>query len=205
MSRKTKQVINHPATYMPRGASAQLGEELEGQDVKIDPGTKSPLGIYLRLNGISATSFARAMGVAYRTVDQWVNGSVELSLAAAYEIERLTKGIVCMEMWLALPKVKAQLATWRSYQPEELAESRPAEANMAGGLAHPALESRQASRNERKAAGKAIIFKPRRRGNGASARKRKAALAVGEGRVKGQSGGGPDRFHALMAEIEGEG
>src|SRR6476659_7230127 len=89
---------------------------------------KSPLGIYLRKTSkISITAFARALGVPVKTAQDWSYGVSLPTLPAAWEIERLTKGAVPMEAWLALPKAKEMLARWREHQSEEMLRLKPTE------------------------------------------------------------------------------
>lgn len=76
----------------------------------------SPLGIYLKQAGLTVSAFAKAGGWAIATVQQWATGENVPNLPAAFELERVTKGVIPMESWLALPQAKAMFARWRASQ-----------------------------------------------------------------------------------------
>ncbi len=112
-ARKAKLEVKAPR-HMPRPTEEEVGEpsaELSAQHL-------SPLGIYLKnVAKVSIGAFSRAMGVHEKTVSEWATGKGMPLLPAAYEIERLTKGVVPMEAWLGLPQAKAMLAKMRATQP----------------------------------------------------------------------------------------
>lgn len=117
---------------MPRPAASEVGEP-EGD---LDSAHLSPLGIYLKnVAKISLGAFSRAIGVSQKTVSEWATGKGMPQLVAAYEIERLTKGVVPMESWLGLPQAKSLMAELRSKQPEGLAKQKSY--IPAGGFAAP--------------------------------------------------------------------
>jgi len=102
-------------------------EEHEDEEIFRDSrgiGFISPLGIYLKQNKVSLGCFARAIGMPHKTVAQYARGVVVPVLAAAFEIERLTKGAVPMETWLALSLCRSQLHRWRERQPESSASDK---------------------------------------------------------------------------------
>ncbi len=99
-------------------------------------GHVTPLGLYLRQNSISLGAFSRAIGMPHKTVQAYALQGACPHLAAAAEIERLTKGAVPMEAWLGLPVCKTHVLRWRSKQPESSASAR---SNVdAGGFAQGA-------------------------------------------------------------------
>lgn len=102
---------------------------------EIDPNTKSPLGLYLKLNGLSLNGFCRAMGCDYRSVQAWANGSQEPSIPYALEIERITKGVVAIETWAGLPSVTEKIAQIRAKQEDGVQRIR--NENEPGGFAQP--------------------------------------------------------------------
>jgi len=97
----------------------------------------SPLAAYLKVSGVSTTALSKVLGVEYKTFMAWRDGKVVPSIAAAFEIERLSKGAVPMESWLALPKARTELLKYRENQPEEL--KRMPNRNAPGGFAHPEM------------------------------------------------------------------
>lgn len=104
----------------PRPAPEDVAEDMPSTDDEVNKDTRSPLGIYLRINGISTATFAKAMGAPWRSVQQWAKGAVVPHLAYCYEIERITKGVVPMEAWLGIPTCKEYIAKIRAYQPESI-------------------------------------------------------------------------------------
>lgn len=113
---------------MPRPTDEELGE------APTEGGTyKTPLALYLEMNGISQNAFARASGFSFQSVMDWVRGARMPTLAAAYEIERISKGVVPMEAWLASPSNKSMLSRIRGRQPEEIRYRKPV--LKAGGFA----------------------------------------------------------------------
>ncbi len=134
MSKRTKSV-SRPGESEQRSrnryakAPAPIAEEdlvpRTGAEVSLGNDSKTPLGVYLKMNGLSQSAFARAMGVPMRTLVQWAIGKNLPSIPAAYEIERLTKGAVPMESWLSLPACKLLIARWRSFQPEKVRRMKP--------------------------------------------------------------------------------
>ncbi len=87
---------------------------------EVTPEVDSPLGLYLKLNGVTEAAFARAMGGVHTSVKTWADGSSVPSLVAAYEIERVTKGAVPMEAWLGMARAKEGLKSFRLKQPAEV-------------------------------------------------------------------------------------
>jgi hypothetical protein len=116
---------------MPRPRPEEVGEPLSAPA----EGFKSPLGIYLKMNGLSLTSFVRAIGVEYRTAMEWTRGESLPTLPAAFEIEKITKGAVPMEAWLGLPQAKTFLARMRAKQTPDV--QRHVSVNPPGGFASP--------------------------------------------------------------------
>lgn len=108
---------------------------------------KTVLAQYLNVSHVSKRSMARALGVGVATCDNWIQGTVQPSIAAAYEIERITKGCVPIEAWLACPSAKRTLAEMRRKQPDALREKAP-EHEVGGGFAKPT--SLQDSKLDRK-------------------------------------------------------
>lgn len=93
------------------------------------------MGVYLESNKISVSSFARALGCDTKTASSWAKGESIPSLAAAYEIERVCKGVVPMESWLALPGARKFLADVRAKQEEGVRQFKQEVGNAAGGFA----------------------------------------------------------------------
>lgn len=118
---------------MPRPSEKEIGKppELEPKSA----GFLSPLGIYLKANKISKTAFSRALGIAHKTTLELCSGKTMPSLVMAFEIERVTKGVVPAEVWLGLPEAKAKLAKMRQKQPEGV-RNQP-RVLEAGGFASP--------------------------------------------------------------------
>lgn len=125
------------APLMPRPKP----KELPKLDPRMESGARSPLGIYLGSNGITNGALARALGMPVRAVQDWAFGASVPSLTAAYEIERVTKGVVPMEAWLGMPQAKKLLATWRAHQTKEVREIPSA--LDGGGFARPLNKARR--------------------------------------------------------------
>ena len=137
-------------TKAPHKLPVPLPESVVPRNPKLPDGSASPLGVYLKLNTLSTAAFSRAMGCPLRTIQQWVSGQSLPSLPAAYEIERMTKGVVPMEAWLAHPGAKSMIAEWRSYQPEGLRGTVNTldAGGFAGGGPKLRREARAAAREE---------------------------------------------------------
>ena len=80
----------------------------------------SPLGVYMKACGISTELFARGVGLSPRGVDLIATGRSLPTLPVAYEIERVTKGVVAIESWFGLPQAKEILLAMRQKQPEAI-------------------------------------------------------------------------------------
>ena len=100
-----------------------------------DPRSFSPLGVYLRMNNISDTAMARAVGTNFNTIVLLATGKQSPSLALAYEMERITKGCIPMEAWLAVPRAKKRMAELRGKQPTAVREIKSVV--PPGGYARP--------------------------------------------------------------------
>ena len=87
------------------------------RSLRVEGPSPSPLHAYLKANSLSLRSFTRAMGVDPHHVQRWYDGIACPSLPAALEIERITKGVIAAEMWMALPCAKRVLTRFRSRQP----------------------------------------------------------------------------------------
>lgn len=143
MARGRKRKILEPATpNIPvESTDDDVEKVLNNQDrfektQRMLENTNTPLAAYLRANGVPITAFARAMGVPFRSVYQWLQGLNCPTLASAWMIEWVTKGVVPMECWLAHPAIRAQLADWKSKQPEDM-QKLPSVQTEAGGFAQP--------------------------------------------------------------------
>jgi len=95
----------------------------------------SPLGIYLTTNKISLSSFSRALGSDIKSVTGWARGETVPTLACAWEIERVSKGVVPMESWLALPAARSFLAVMHSRQSDEIRKLKQEVGGSGGGFA----------------------------------------------------------------------
>lgn len=115
-----------------------------------DKRTLSPLGMYFKLNNISTTAFAKGIGLAHKTVLELRDGKTVPLLEVAYEIERVTKGVVPMEAWLGTAKSKAKLAAIRAKQPEAIKHMKPV--REPGGFAQPTKVKRKTAKLEHEAA-----------------------------------------------------
>lgn len=126
-------VLNYtPPRMMPRQRARDIGD----MPTDTEPGgVETALASYLKSSKISNGAFSRAIGVSEQAVAGWRLGEDVPSLAVAYEIERITKGVVPMESWLALPSAKARLAEMRRKQPVMVQKIKP---GPAGGFAAPA-------------------------------------------------------------------
>lgn len=102
--------------HAPRQSPEPANLEPPGEDT-ITAKFETPLSIYLRVGGISQSAFARAMGVGQKSVADWSQGSAFPSLTAAYEMERISKGVIPMEAWMGHPQARSQVARWRTEQP----------------------------------------------------------------------------------------
>lgn len=80
----------------------------------------SPLGVYMKTCGISTELFAKAINLSPRGVDLLATGRSLPTLPVAYEIERITKGVVPLESWFGLPQAKEILQRMRAGQPEAI-------------------------------------------------------------------------------------
>ena len=117
-ARRAKAEVKAPRR-MPRPEEEEIAEAV---DNTLDGQHLSPLGIYLKVVAkVSLGAFARAMGVHQKTISEWATGKGMPLLPAAYEIERLTKGVVPVESWLGLPQAKAMIAKMRAQQPRVVA------------------------------------------------------------------------------------
>lgn len=65
----------------------------------MDATGRDRLGAFLEKAHLSDASFARLLGVESSTVWRWRTGKRQPSIAAAAEIERLTKGHVKLSAW----------------------------------------------------------------------------------------------------------
>jgi transcriptional regulator with XRE-family HTH domain len=130
-------ITPRPPFKMPRPKDVDVPKE----DAKVEH--YSPLAQYLKLNGISLSSFTRALGVDFKTIQELHSGASVPGLATAYEIERLTKGVVPMEAWLIVPKARASLKRFRE-RSELKTERELKDMPRAGGFAAP-MEKRTAN------------------------------------------------------------
>ena len=114
-----------PEVVAPRQELVRKGVEPERVRQLLGDGTgpvpggyESPLRVYLKLNSVSEQSFARALGVVLRTVQLLAKGETLPTLPVAYEIERITKGVVPIEAWLGVDRGLKMLGELREKQPE---------------------------------------------------------------------------------------
>jgi hypothetical protein len=96
---------------------------------------RSPLGMYIKMNHLSLNSFARALGADFRSVQQWAYGEQEPTLAYALEIERVTKGVVAVEIWAGVGCVRERIAQIRERQDDGV--RRIQNENEPGGFSAP--------------------------------------------------------------------
>ncbi len=75
----------------------------------------NPLTLWMIGQDLALPDFAALLGVPPQTVRAWTRASKPAlpELPFAYEIERVTRGIVPMEAWLAHPDAIEQVTTMR--------------------------------------------------------------------------------------------
>lgn len=129
--------------HMPRPSEDEVG----GPSGEQDPMHLSPLGIYMKGNGISKTAFSKAMGIAHKTTLELCSGKTMPGLVMAWEIERVTKGVVPMEAWLAMPQAKKMIASMREKQPDDVKRIQPK--LDAGGFASPQEKSKTGPKSKK--------------------------------------------------------
>jgi hypothetical protein len=103
---------------MPRPRADETGYQLP----EISPENPSPVAVYLRLNGISVTAAARALGVKWATMDAWAKGTQVPGIAEILEMTRVFKGAIMPEFWGAMAQVKERIAEMRKKQPKAIGE-----------------------------------------------------------------------------------
>ncbi len=101
---------------------------------ELDPHLKSPLGLYLKQNRLSEVSMARALGLARLAVQKLTRGESLPSLPVAFEIERITKGVVPIEAWLGMPRALEAVRGLRAKQPEGIKEALAPHAPVVGAV-----------------------------------------------------------------------
>lgn len=87
---------------------------------KNDPRRNSPLGVYMLQNKLSERLMCRALGLSLKSVQDLAQGKSLPTLPVAWEIERITKGVVPMESWLGMPRAQALIRNMRAGQPEPI-------------------------------------------------------------------------------------
>lgn len=98
-----------------------MKREAKGDALPREPEKKelrTALGAYMEQTGITVHGFAVALGVSDRDIVKWRSGEHLPALVMAYEIERVTRGVVPLESWLGLPQAVRERDRMRSKQPE---------------------------------------------------------------------------------------
>lgn len=97
---------HHHRRHIEAPRAAEMDLDLDEVDEVKSRRVKSPLGAYLELTGISTTAFSRASGIDHKTVKMYADGGAIPEIPKAVWIEVITKGVVPVEAWCALPRAK---------------------------------------------------------------------------------------------------
>lgn len=136
---------------IPRLTPAQAASNARREGVAPAPKHRfaSPLALYLSVNNCSQRWMSRALGVSLETIQRLCAGDRLPTLPMAYEIERVTKGVVPTEVWMGTVIAKEQLVQMRAKQPEGIKSIPPTLMAVAPGQHQKARDVNGAQKHER--------------------------------------------------------